>query len=226
MSELFPWTDESIATLKIRVSSGASAQEIANEFGVSRNSIIGKCGRLGLKLTGSRKVAPFVWTAALDDRLRALARTSSIADAARAIGASHGAVTNRGRRLNLRFASGKGENAAVVIARANRISARAPLLNPTPQQLEERRAEIATEARTLDCGSESSSAVSLFDLKHNHCRYPLWSGKADPSRLFFCGAPTTSETCSWCEEHLAVVAAKPTGSLSNSAMRQALGVAA
>ena len=44
------WTDERIATLKKMWEGGATASEIATELGgVSRNAVIGKAHRLGLK---------------------------------------------------------------------------------------------------------------------------------------------------------------------------------
>ncbi|MBA4228795.1 MAG: GcrA cell cycle regulator, partial [Hyphomonas sp.] len=44
------WTDERIATLRKMWEGGATASEIATELGgVSRNAVIGKAHRLGLK---------------------------------------------------------------------------------------------------------------------------------------------------------------------------------
>jgi GcrA cell cycle regulator len=44
------WTDERIATLTKMWESGATASQIADELGgVSRNAVIGKAHRLGLK---------------------------------------------------------------------------------------------------------------------------------------------------------------------------------
>ncbi|MCX9148688.1 GcrA family cell cycle regulator, partial [Erythrobacter sp. WG] len=44
------WTDERIATLRKMWEGGATASEIASELGgVSRNAVIGKAHRLGLK---------------------------------------------------------------------------------------------------------------------------------------------------------------------------------
>src|SRR6476619_586582 len=44
------WTDERIATLKKMWEGGATASQIADELtGVSRNAVIGKAHRLGLK---------------------------------------------------------------------------------------------------------------------------------------------------------------------------------
>lgn len=42
------WTDERIEALKIHFQAGLSCREIANEIGVSRNSVIGKISRLSL----------------------------------------------------------------------------------------------------------------------------------------------------------------------------------
>lgn len=56
----FDWTDEkAIATLKRMWGEGASASEIAKALGggVSRNSVIGKCHRLGLRRMESGKSA-------------------------------------------------------------------------------------------------------------------------------------------------------------------------
>ena len=44
------WTDERIATLKKMWEGGSTASQIADELGgVSRNAVIGKANRLGLK---------------------------------------------------------------------------------------------------------------------------------------------------------------------------------
>jgi GcrA cell cycle regulator len=54
----FAWTDESISRLKRLVADGHSASQIASQFGgISRNAVIGKVTRLGLKL-GSGKLMP------------------------------------------------------------------------------------------------------------------------------------------------------------------------
>ncbi len=59
------WTDERIATLKKMWESGSTASQIADELGgVSRNAVIGKAHRLGLKSrpspvkAGEKKAAP------------------------------------------------------------------------------------------------------------------------------------------------------------------------
>ena len=59
------WTDERIATLKKMWEGGSTASQIAEELGgVSRNAVIGKAHRLGLKSrpspvkAGEKKKAP------------------------------------------------------------------------------------------------------------------------------------------------------------------------
>ncbi len=54
-----PWTVEKIETLRRLVADGFSASHIAKELGgVSRNAVIGKCTRLGLKLHGADTPTP------------------------------------------------------------------------------------------------------------------------------------------------------------------------
>ncbi|NTG01853.1 hypothetical protein G6L30_17190 [Agrobacterium rhizogenes] len=53
----FAWSDESISLLKRMVAEGHSASEIAAKLdGVSRNAVIGKATRLGLKLGHSKVI--------------------------------------------------------------------------------------------------------------------------------------------------------------------------
>jgi GcrA cell cycle regulator len=47
-SALQTWTTERVDALKIHFQAGLSCREIANEIGVSRNSVIGKISRLSL----------------------------------------------------------------------------------------------------------------------------------------------------------------------------------
>lgn len=50
------WTSERVAELKDKIAAGLSRGAIANEWGVSRNTIIGKCTRLGLVCNNSRNM--------------------------------------------------------------------------------------------------------------------------------------------------------------------------
>lgn len=65
--ERFAWTDQAIERLKSCLADGMSASEIGDEFGVTRNAIIGKARRLGLDFSrkpysrGMGKPKPFVF---------------------------------------------------------------------------------------------------------------------------------------------------------------------
>lgn len=48
----FLWTDEAIERLRSLADGGRSASQIASEMGTTRNSVIGKCVRNGLRLQG------------------------------------------------------------------------------------------------------------------------------------------------------------------------------
>lgn len=52
-----PWTTERVAMLRTYFNAGLSCAQIANEIGVSRNSVIGKMNRLGLS-RGRRTASP------------------------------------------------------------------------------------------------------------------------------------------------------------------------
>ena len=65
------WTDERIATLTKMWESGATASQIADELGgVSRNAVIGKAHRLGLKARPSPVKANEAKPAAAEGRRR------------------------------------------------------------------------------------------------------------------------------------------------------------
>ena len=52
-----PWSEERVSQLRELVKQGLSAGQIARELGLSRNAVIGKLSRLGLRLAG-RKAEP------------------------------------------------------------------------------------------------------------------------------------------------------------------------
>lgn len=47
----FPWTDEKIEVLKLRIAEGKSAREVGLELGCSRSAVLGKMHRIKLKAT-------------------------------------------------------------------------------------------------------------------------------------------------------------------------------
>jgi GcrA cell cycle regulator len=47
------WTDERVTTLKDWATAGLTASQIGAEMGITRNSVIGKLGRIGVPLAGA-----------------------------------------------------------------------------------------------------------------------------------------------------------------------------
>jgi GcrA cell cycle regulator len=52
--DMTTWTDERIDQLRACIVAGFSASQIGREIGVTRNAVIGKTSRLGLKLPGQK----------------------------------------------------------------------------------------------------------------------------------------------------------------------------
>lgn len=52
------WTEEEITQLRKLAREGLSGAQIAERFGITRNAILGKCHRLGIKLQGKRPGRP------------------------------------------------------------------------------------------------------------------------------------------------------------------------
>ena len=51
----FKWTPQNVQKLKKMLAKGMSARQIAEDFGVTRNSVIGKANRLGLSVQAEKK---------------------------------------------------------------------------------------------------------------------------------------------------------------------------
>lgn len=54
---MFSWTDERIEELKGMVALNMSGRQIGDVFGTTRNSVVGKCCRLGLTLNGTHPLS-------------------------------------------------------------------------------------------------------------------------------------------------------------------------
>jgi hypothetical protein len=112
------WSERRVEALRVFVDKGWSASRIANSLGVTRNAVIGKCGRLGLSIGGvslkkiaSPPAAPRAprrragtWSPERDAALRRLAETRTAQHAAEVLGLPIGAVRTRAESLGLSFA--------------------------------------------------------------------------------------------------------------------------
>ena len=52
------WTDEAVSEMRELAQSGLSSSAIGNRMGCSRSTIIGKCSRMGIALSGSKREQP------------------------------------------------------------------------------------------------------------------------------------------------------------------------
>ncbi len=101
------WTPERVELLKKLHAEGHSASQIAKRLGggVTRNAVIGKVSRLGLKRDAASfptRRPPFLWTQDLDKRLRrAVEDGRTDAEIALELGAPLASVSHRRRVLGL-----------------------------------------------------------------------------------------------------------------------------
>jgi GcrA cell cycle regulator len=199
------WTDERIATLTKMWESGATASQIADELGgVSRNAVIGKAHRLGLK-----------------------ARPSPVKAAEQAKKASKKAAKPEPRELPAAKPAkaspppaGRAETAAPASARENDdddAMPRQPLPNPTPEMPKivsvgpggflrqgpgDQQAPIppAPPRRLVPAkpSPEIAGKTSLLDLNDRVCRWPM--GHPGEPDFHFCGEKV-NPGFPYCVEH-------------------------
>lgn len=197
------WTTERTAELAhLWKQRGMTAQELADRFGVTRNSVIGKVHRLMPELEDRRGAAPTVWANDADEIIRTHWEThavSKIHEMLRLKGfeASLSAIRRRGHRLTTgatarrpveKKVRGKVNNIAA--ARLTRAKLRETFGLPPIQ-------------RVLRVNREPPPApdmlmLSILDLETNSCRFPI--GHPKEPGFAFCGAKK-DETGSYCAFH-------------------------
>jgi hypothetical protein len=100
------WSDEITEEVKALYLEGHSATMIGNRLGVTRNTIIGKMHRLGIKRSGPtiplRESAQ--WSTELDDKLREMAKNKATRqEMADALGFTYNQVLSRTRTLKIKI---------------------------------------------------------------------------------------------------------------------------
>lgn len=198
------WTDERIATLKKMWEGGATASQIADELGgVSRNAVIGKAHRLGLKARPSPVKA--------NDKKKAAA---SKKPAAKAVATKKPAAKAAAKPAT-KPAPKKDEGAAPAQDRSAIPSQ--PLPNPTPdlpkivsvgpggflrQGPGDQQAPIppAPPRRLVPAkpSPEIADKTSLLDLSDKVCRWPM--GHPGEPDFHFCGE-AVNPGFPYCVEH-------------------------
>jgi hypothetical protein len=110
------WSAAKVARLRALIDQRVPTAKIAIEFGISRDSVLGKCRREGIKLKRGPSVASpreTDWPADRVARLRKLLGTgSTAAEAASELGVSRNAVIGKAYRTGIAFASRTSVKAA------------------------------------------------------------------------------------------------------------------
>ncbi|XUU60579.1 GcrA family cell cycle regulator [Erythrobacter sp. HA6-11] len=197
------WTDERIATLKKMWEGGSTASQIAEELGgVSRNAVIGKAHRLGLKARPSPVKA--------NDKKKAAAKKPAAKPAAKKA-AIKPAVKPAAKAPAAKPAAAAGPKAAGTAVPSQ------PIPNPTPdlpkivsvgpggflrQGPGDQQAPIppAPPRRLVPAkpSPEIADKTSLLDLSDKVCRWPMGHpGEAD---FHFCGE-AVNPGFPYCVEH-------------------------
>jgi len=196
------WTDERIATLKKMWEGGSTASQIAEELGgVSRNAVIGKAHRLGLKSRPSPVKANEKKKAAKKAAPKAAAKKAAPKAAAKPAAKP----------------APKRETAAKPAAPASSATPSQPLPNPTPdlpkivsvgpggflrQGPGDQQAPIppAPPRRLVPAkpSPEIADKTSLLDLSEKVCRWPM--GHPGEPDFHFCGEPV-NPGFPYCVEH-------------------------
>jgi GcrA cell cycle regulator len=171
------WTDERIEQLRTMWDKGMSASQIAEQLGgaITRNAVIGKAHRLGLK-----------------------SRPSPVkADSPRASAAAKAAPAPAPAPV------ARSQDPEVAFARATPMMPRPPA--PTPMMMPNTGPvpptttshPMANRRSRPDLGAK----ISLLELTDKVCKWPI--GHPDEEGFHFCGAPVNTGT-PYCLEHCAV----------------------
>lgn len=202
------WTDERIATLQKMWEGGSTASQIAEELGgVSRNAVIGKAHRLGLKSRPSPVKA--------NDKKKAAKKASP-----KPAGTSKKAASNLKPAPKAAGPAGKAAPAAggpPQMARPNHNGPSQPLPNPSSdlpkivsvgpggflrQGPGDQQPPIppAPPRRLVPAkpSAEIADKTSLLDLSDKVCRWPM--GHPGEPDFHFCGAPV-NPGFPYCVEH-------------------------
>ena len=193
-----PWTDEETEQLVRMVADGKSAREIAVWFGRSRNAVIGRCGRLGLRLAGgnaSVKTAKKnqVWTEARWREFSAMWREGrTAAEIGRVYGISASTVKYRAQtRRDICPARG---------LEWNRMSSRKAIASRTGSVNIDRerrmREHASAEGQEYDA---TALNITMMDIRSGQCRWPV-NAPERGGEFLFCGHEVASGE-SYCQHH-------------------------
>lgn len=200
----FVWDEAAIKKLRTLVAQGLPTSEIARRFrGVTRNSVIGKCARLGLKL-GYKK-----WPAEADATLRRL-------------WAEGWSTRQIARELKLQSSSNVSWRAAEIGLPPRRQGAKLkmkPTLSTLAPPVPMSEPDVVVPLPALKPASEPHAAAGplhFLEGQDGRCRWPTWGNEQSipVETKFYCGAPAGSSA--YCHEHRKKCLVLPTWSGPNT----------
>lgn len=210
----FSWTEEAIKTMREMCEAGHTARQVAEALKCSRNAVIGKASREGLRFGMKRKVAAkepevcrgyFIWTLASRTYLR---QRIEAGDTSAVIAKEMTRLFARGGK-SVSDKAVRAEASRLGITRPKRVVARpAPVIKPKL---------IESPAPPVDA---VIVGVTLMQLTSRSCRWPI--GDVGEPSFRFCGAERKGEG-SYCKGHaaLAYVPSKKRGPASDHQKAQA-----
>lgn len=194
----FIWTDQTIAAMRQMAESGVNSTQIARLIGASRNAVLGKAFRLGIKFTAGRvyvsKVARpgkserrrFVWSPRAIERLREYS-DQGIESAQIASKLSRefvGDITPsavRAKAAALRLKTGGGRSAQIQRWREK------GLADPKriPNVKKAKRTPHEAWSQPIMIADVIPKCVTFADLTRRSCRFPL--GDPQDKGFVYCG---------------------------------------
>lgn len=187
---VFKWTDEAIRIMRSVIKRNGSAQiaadEVSRKLGIelSRNAVVGKCHRLGIRLNAknivSRKKTDVeedgMWRGKpiqyLIDAWNSGKNASEIGDA---YGTTRNIISKKARSIGLQPRNNRK------IAFENSVKSGIRTKNK-----KERFNEQPIPKNYTGFPNPNAIGVSFIDLERHHCRFPIGTGGDDP--YLYCGA--------------------------------------
>ncbi|RYD47882.1 MAG: hypothetical protein EOP83_27340, partial [Verrucomicrobiaceae bacterium] len=187
--------------------------EIGAVIGASRSAIIAKMHRLGFPKNGvtTRPLIKSALAAREAERAAARQEAARIADEQETQRLMESARIERERleeEARLREEAQRAE--AEKIEAAQRVEA--ATADAIKAKLAETFDTVLNPPKPIPVNPvemiRPDGGVRFLDARERMCRYPLWGNRDNMPihKKFVCGATTVSPTCSWCTEHLVVVA--------------------
>ena len=182
------WTPERTQRLRDLIAGGHSAKTIAAEFGCTRNMVIGKAARSGIRWPARNPVVHVptpqqaAWQRDLPEFLALLQAGHSPSAIARALGRPVEQVRDKAQRLGVRFGHHGHRSGFGMVPKADRPRAE-PIPPPAPLP------------------AYDGKPVHFLARRSGQCVWPLWQA---PDRIgMCCGGLVAGKGEPYCAEHRA-----------------------